>query len=149
MKNAVFWDVAPCILFTTMSITSVGQKNWLLLPILSFFTLIYSALRTRDNHVFKSPVDSSKLFTFTFTFIFISGSNHFPVGMDIKHVTYYRFKMTIHHSPINPINNIIRPLTDSSSCQNKTHGSWKNLKQIHALPLHIHWQAVSLKQLQL
>jgi hypothetical protein len=28
---------------------------------------------------------------FTFTFIFISGSNHFPVGMDIKHVTYSIF----------------------------------------------------------
>jgi hypothetical protein len=29
-------------------------------------------------------------------------SNHFPVGMDMKHVTYYKFMMTTHHSSIDP-----------------------------------------------
>jgi hypothetical protein len=110
-------------------------------PLCSYFS------QQACRHLFQ--FHSVAIFTFTFTFIFISGSNLFPMGMDIKHVTYYRFKMTIYHSSIYPINNIIRPLTDSSSCQIKTHGSWKNLKQSHILPLHIHWQAISLKQLQL
>jgi hypothetical protein len=48
---------------------------------------------------------------------------------------------------LGPIKYIIKPLTHSSSCQDNTHRSWKNHCQIHILPFHTHWQAVSSKQL--
>jgi hypothetical protein len=44
-------------------------------------------------------------------------SNQFPVGMNIKHVTYYKFVMTTHHLSIDLLDGIIRPLTNRSSCQ--------------------------------
>jgi hypothetical protein len=72
-------------------------------------------------------------------------SNQFPVWMDIKHVTYYKFVMTTHHLSIDLLGDIIRPLTNSSSCQIKHMNRGKNYSQVHNLPLQTHWQAVSLK----
>jgi hypothetical protein len=98
LKFTIEWEVAQACLFLSVL---VNRSQWQcsMLKVTQYF--IGTALLATCFHagillsLFFNPEDGLHYIYFS-----LHGSNHLPVGLDIKHVIYYKFMMTTHHSSL-------------------------------------------------